>query len=68
MYCNKFFKTKEQAQKFQKYNGGVLYSNAPHSRTKKEYNIERLMMEHSEQFANEYPFVVAWNEQNYFNE
>lgn len=68
MYCNKFFKTKEQAQKFQKYNGGVIYSNAPHSRTKREYLIECCMMEKSENFRKEFPFVVAWNEQNYLNE
>ena len=62
-YCNKFFKTEEQAKAFQKERGyGVLYKNTPHSRTKKQYETEADMMGVSQKEREKHPFVVAWNE------
>lgn len=63
MYKNKFFKTKEEAKAFQKSNGGALYSNVKGSRTKQYYMDELLVLERfDEEFINEHPYVVAWNE------
>jgi len=66
MYMFHFFKTKEEAKTFQKEKGyGTLYSNEPRSRTKKDYAIERMMMQDTnwkpDEFYDEHPFVVAWN-------
>ena len=62
-YCNKFFKTEEQAKAFKKERGyGVLYKNTPHSRTKKEYEAEADMMRVSQKEREKHPFVVAWDE------
>lgn len=62
MYMNKFFKTKEEAKAFQKEHGGALYSNAKGSRTKRDYQTEAAMMEKTEAFREEHPYVVAWNQ------
>ena len=65
MYMHKFFKTKEEAKAFQKKEGyGVLYSNAPRSRTKRDYMIEHDMAkgEGLGITPESHPFVVAWNE------
>ena len=64
MYKNKFFKTKEEAKAFQKEKGyGALYSNVKGSRTKKYYRDELLVKGRcDEEFINEHPYVVAWNE------
>lgn len=43
LYAHKFFKTKEDAKAFQKKHGGALYSNAPGSRTKRDYLTEAAM-------------------------
>ena len=34
MYCNKFFKTEDEAKAFQKSHGGALYKNVKRSRTR----------------------------------
>ena len=62
MYCNKFFETREDALKFRKEHGGVLYSNTTRSKTKDAYMVEARMMGKTEEFRNKHPFVVAWNE------
>lgn len=61
LYAHKFFKTKENAQAFQRKHGGALYSNAPGSRTKKDYLTEAVMAEMTEKQREERPFCVAWN-------
>ena len=37
MYCNKFFKTEDEAKAFQKSHGGGLYKNVKRSRTRESY-------------------------------
>lgn len=63
-YCNKFFKTKEEAVAFKKSHGGVLYSGLKGSRTKSSYRTELCILNPSnyDEYAEQYPFVVAWNE------
>lgn len=63
-YCNRFFATKEEAVAFKKAHGGALYSGVKGSRTKSAYRTELCMLNPSnyEQYATEYPYVVAWNE------
>ena len=34
MYCNKFFKTEDEAKAFQKSHGGALYKNVKRSHTR----------------------------------
>lgn len=62
-YCNKFFKTKEEALAFKKSHGGVMYSGLKGSRTKSSYRTELCILNPSnyDEYAAEYPFVVAWN-------
>ena len=64
IFKNQFFKTKEDAKKFQKEHGGAFYSNDKNSRTKKEYRTELAILcpPDSEQFSKDYPFVIAWTE------
>ena len=40
MYCNKFFKTEDEAKAFQKSHGGALYKNVKRSRTRESYRVE----------------------------
>ena len=61
LYAHKFFKTKENAKAFQRKHGGALYSNAPGSRTKRDYLTEAAMAEMTEKQREERPFCVAWN-------
>lgn len=61
LYAHKFFKTKEDAKAFQKKHGGAFYSNAPGSRTKRDYLTEAAMAEMTEKQREERPFCVAWN-------
>lgn len=63
-YCNKFFKTKEEALAFKKSHGGVMYSGLKGSRTKSSYRTELCILNPSnyDEYAEQYPFVVAWNE------
>lgn len=61
LYAHKFFKTKEDAKAFQKKHGGALYSNAPGSRTKRDYLTEAAMAEMTEKQREERPFCVARN-------
>lgn len=63
-YCNKFFKAKEEAVAFKKSHGGVLYSGLKGSRTKSSYRTELCILNPSnyDEYAEQYPFVVAWNE------
>ena len=37
MYCNKFFKTEDEAKAFQKSHGGALYKNVKRSHTRESY-------------------------------
>ena len=63
-YCNKFFKAKEEALAFKKSHGGVMYSGLKGSRTKSSYRTELCILNPSnyDEYAEQYPFVVAWNE------
>lgn len=65
MYRFAFFETKEKAKEFQKTNGGALYSNTKGSRTKRDYAVQRAMMQDvnwlTDDFYEQHPFVVAWN-------
>ena len=38
MYCNKFFKTEDEAKAFQKSHGGALYKNVKRSHTRESRN------------------------------
>ena len=65
MYCNKFFKTEEEAKAFKKSHGGALYKNIKGSRTRQSYRVEAMMavqggwLRSAE--VDSYPFCVAWN-------
>ena len=59
-YMCRWFKTLEEAQKFQKEHGGVLYKNIPRSRTKKDHQLAGYMFGFD---SNEYKFSVNWNEE-----
>lgn len=64
MYYNRFFKTREEAREFQKENGGVLYSNTPKSRTKKNFRAEMAVAFDARREVvdgNATPYCVAWN-------
>lgn len=61
LYAHKFFKTKENAKAFQRKHGGALYSNAPGSRTKRDYITEAAMAGMTEKQCEDRPFCVAWN-------
>ena len=43
MYCNKFFKTEDEAKAFQKSHGGALYKNVKRSHTRESYRVEAAM-------------------------
>ena len=43
MYCNKFFKTEDEAKAFQKSHGGALYKNVKRGRTRESYRVEAIM-------------------------
>lgn len=43
MYCNKFFKTEEEAKAFKKSHGGALYKGVKGSRTRQAYRVEVMM-------------------------
>lgn len=65
MYCNKFFKTEDEAKAFQKSHGGALYKNIKRSRTRESYRVEAIMAVqggwmHSTD-ADTHPYCVAWN-------
>lgn len=64
MYCNKFFKTEEEAKKFQKEFGyGALYKNTPRSRSKKDFMVEaKLIACLPDDYIEKHPYCVAWNE------
>ena len=65
MYCNKFFKTEEEAKAFKKSHGGALYKNIKGSHTRQAYRVEAMMavqggwLRSTE--TDTYPFCVAWN-------
>lgn len=65
MYCNKFFKTEDEAKAFQKSHGGALYKNVKRSHTRKSYRVEAAMavqggwMHGTDLDA--HPYCVAWN-------
>ena len=40
MYCNKFFKTEDEAKAFQKSHGGALYKNVKRSHTRESYRVD----------------------------
>ena len=59
IYRWQFFKTKEEAKAFQKEQGyGALISYASNKRDFRDYLS---MQGESEEFAKEYPYVIAWN-------
>ena len=43
MYCNKFFRTEEEAKAFKKSHGGALYKNIKGSHTRQAYRVEAMM-------------------------
>ena len=64
-YNNKFFATKEEAQAFQKEHGGVLYSDTPRSKTKRAFQIEKVVAFDARMEVvdgTKTPYCVAWNE------
>lgn len=64
MYNNRFFKTKEEAKASQKEHGGVLYSNTPKSKTKKNFRVEMAVAFEARMEVvdgNVTPYCVAWN-------
>ena len=65
MYCNKFFKTEEEAKAFKKSHGGALYKGVKGSRTRQAYRVEVMMAVQGGWLrstdAASYPFCVAWN-------
>lgn len=64
MYCNKFFRTEEEAKAFKKSHGGAL-KNIKGSHTRQAYRVEAMMavqdgwLRSTE--TDTYPFCVAWN-------
>lgn len=58
-YMCRWFKTLEEAQRFQKEHGGVLYKNIPRSRTKRDHHLAGYMFGFD---SEEYKFSVNWNE------
>lgn len=63
IYRNRFFKTKEEAEKFKKEHGGALYANIRYSHTKNDYMIEAKQVAcKSDEFIAEHPYCVAWNQ------
>lgn len=62
-YCNRFFRTEQEAKAFQKQFGrGTLYKNVKGSRSKQKYLAEVAVAGQSEAFADDHPYVIAWNE------
>ena len=65
MYCNKFFRTEEEAKAFKKSHGGALYKNIKGSHTRQAYRVEAMMAVQGGWFrsteTDTYPFCVAWN-------
>lgn len=65
MYCNKFFKTEDEAKAFQKSHGGALYKNVKRSHTRESYRVEAAMavqggwMHGTDLDA--HPYCVTWN-------
>lgn len=67
MYMHRFFNTIKEAREFRKnendYCGAIYNYNSPSQRL--DYLIELAMMEeisNKSDFAERYPFCVAWNE------
>lgn len=61
MYYAKWFKTEEEAKRFQKEHGGALYKNVPKSRTKRDHEIASYMFGFDK---DEYPYSVNWNKKD----
>lgn len=57
-YMAKWFTNEDEAKKFQKENGGVLYKNVPRSRTKRDHLVTAAMMGFD---PVEFPYSVNWN-------
>ena len=60
LYAQKFFKTKEKAQAFQKTHGGALYEGVPGSRTLDDYRLEACLAELTAAERAAKPYCVAW--------
>ena len=67
IYHQKFFATKQEAQAFQKKNGGALYSvKAKNRDTRTDYFVEAAMFFDAtgkEINPKALPYCIAWNEQ-----
>ena len=64
MYDNKFFRTRGEAQAFQKEYGGAIYSCTPRSKTKRAYCAEMTIAFDARREIvdiNKTPWCVAWN-------
>ena len=61
-YCHRFFRTREEAMRFQRENGGALYVK-PVKRTVSRYHDEAYMVGMTQEDMKQLPFCVAWNEQ-----
>lgn len=57
MYYARWFKNEEDAKKFQKEHGGVLYKNVPKSRTKRDHLDTATMMGFDPE---EFRYSVNW--------
>lgn len=66
LYMNKFFKTLEEAETFQKKNGcGALYklkAKVKKGQGPNNYTIEAMMQGMTEEQMQELPYCVAWNQ------
>lgn len=66
VYNNKFFTTKEEAQKFRREKGyGAIYSGAKNSKTRHQFTIETLIAFDARGEIidpKKTPWCVAWNE------
>lgn len=60
MYNAVFFKTKEEAQEYQKTNGGQIYTCENDSLTADDYCTVAIMHGKTAKFMSENPYVVSW--------
>lgn len=64
LYHQEFFSSKRDAEQFMKILGcGVLYSNTPRSRSRKQFLVEAAMSGYTETDLKDKNYCVAWNQQ-----
>ena len=65
MYMSRFFQTFEEAESFQKQNGGALYrlkAKVKKGQGPNNYKIEAMMRGLTEADMESFPYCVAWNQ------